>query len=83
MKEVVQGLGITTKAKNKKNQLITLIYYNLCTLNIFETVFLFLFFTCCTITDQKLTTKHQVDKSHLHPPCQLKGRGGNSEHFET
>lgn len=22
-----------------------------------------------------LTTKHQVDKSHLHPPCQLRGRG--------
>lgn len=23
-----------------------------------------------------LTTTHQVDKSHLHPPCQLRGGGG-------
>lgn len=23
----------------------------------------------------RLTTKHQEDKSHLHPPCQLSGRG--------
>lgn len=27
--------------------------------------------------EARLTTKHQVDKSHLHPPCQLRGRGGN------
>lgn len=34
--------------------------------------------------DDGLTTKHQVDKSHLHPPCQLRGRGGiiqSDEHF--
>lgn len=76
MKEVVQGLGVTAKTKEKveikKTIKISLISEDFAhKVRVQEEIGPHL------KSKARLTTKHQVDKSHLHPPCQLRRRGGN------
>lgn len=63
MKEVVQGLRITAQTKETEKLRTSRLGHAIAQNEVTQTFMI------------RLTTKHQGDKSHLHPPWQLRGRG--------
>lgn len=63
MKEVVQGLRITAQIRETEKLRTSRLSHASAQNEVTQTLMI------------RLTTKHQGDKSHLHPPWQLRGRG--------